>query len=122
MGAERFCALVRYQGSFLATGTSDPNGGATLDAGVDGTFEGGDRLVFNADENFTAPTRGHVETVAVSAGATDWMQLYFTNIGVGEVPGIPVPEWWGWVYHGGHNGTWVNAAGGNVQGNITGAP
>jgi hypothetical protein len=122
VGAERFCALVRYQGSFLTTGTSDPGGGATLAAGVDGTFEGGYRLVFNADENFTSPTRGHVETVAASAGATDWLQLYFVNIGAGDVPGIPAPEWWGWVYHGGHNGTWVNAVGGNVQGTITGAP
>jgi hypothetical protein len=122
VGAERFCALVRYQGSFLSTGSSDPNGGSGLAAGVDGTFEGGYRLVFNADENFTAPTRGHVETVPVSGGATDWMQLYFINIGAGSVPGIPAAEWWGWVYHGGRNGSWVNAVDGNVQGNITGAP
>ena len=122
VGSERFCALVRYQGSFLSTGSSDPNGVSGLAAGVDGTFEGGYRLVFNADEAFTAPTRGHVETVAVSGGATDWMSLYFINVGIGSVPGIPAPDWWGWVYHGGRNGTWVNAVGGNVQGTITGAP
>lgn len=113
--AERFCALVRYQGSFLSTGTSDPNGNVTLASGVDGTFEGGYRLVFTAEENFTKPTNGHIETVAESGGATDWMVYYFTSISTFQ------PAWWGWVYHGGHNGTWVHAVGGN-QGNITGAP
>jgi hypothetical protein len=114
---ERFCALVRYQGSFTSTGSTNPNGGTGLSADVDGTFEGGYRLVFAADESFSAPTRGHLETVAESTGATDWMQSYFSNIS------NSVPEWWGWVYHGGHNGTWVNAIGvGNVQGNISGTP
>ena len=114
--AERFCALVRYQGSFLSTGTSDPNGGATLSAGVDGTFEGGYRLVFTAEENFTQRTKGRIETVTVSGGPMDWMADYFASIN------NFTPEWWGWVYHGGHNGTWVNAVGGNVQGNISGGP
>jgi hypothetical protein len=116
---ERYCALVRYQGSFVSTGTSDPNGSAAvLENGVDGTFEGGYRLVFTAEENFTAPTRGHVQTVLTSGGATDWLPLYFINVTLDS----PEPEWWGWVYHGGRNGTWVNSVGGNVQGNITGAP
>jgi hypothetical protein len=115
---ERFCALVRYQGSFTSTGSSNPNGGTGLGALVDGTFEGGYRLVFDADENFVGPTRGHVETVPVSTSSTDWMPSYFVNVGAGTTP-----EWWGWVYHGGHNGTWVNAIGvGNPQGNISGNP
>jgi hypothetical protein len=115
---ERFCALVRYQGSFTSTGSSNPNGGTGLSAGVDGTFEGGYRLVFAADENFIAQTRGHLETVAESTASKDWMQSYFTGVS----PVNPTPEWWGWVYHGGHNGTWVNAIGPNVQGNISGNP
>src|SRR5262249_21287825 len=126
VGAERYCALVRYQGSFVTNAGAGPNGTGSVAAAVHGTFEGGYRLVFNADEQFTAPTRGHVETLAFSTSATDWMAAYFTKIGVRtgstEVPGIPVPAWWGWVYHGGHNGTWVNAIGPNVQGDIFGNP
>ena len=26
-------------------------------------------------------------------------------------------QWWGWIYHGGHNGAWVNSIEGN-QGDI----
>jgi hypothetical protein len=127
VGTERYCALVRYQGSFVSTGTSDPSGIASLAADVDGTFEGGYRLVFNADEAYTAATRGHIETVAASGGAFDWLPIYFQNVGLRDssgaivVTGTPPPAWWGWVYHGGHNGTFVNAVSG-VQGNITGAP
>lgn len=127
VGAERFCALVRYEGSFLSTGTSDPTGGSVLAADVDGTFEGGYRLIFNADEAYTIATRGHIQTVPVSGGAFDWLALYFQNIGLRDssgnviVTGVPTPAWWGWVYHGGHNGTFVNSIDG-VQGNITGAP
>ena len=129
VGSERYCALVRYQGSFTSTGSSTPNTAnstsAALAGDVDGTFEGGYRLVFYADEQYAAPTRGNVD--ALPAGnATSWMQSYFIHIGTkgssGDIPGIPAPAWWGWVYHGGHNGTWVNSVGGNVQGNITGAP
>lgn len=113
---ERFCALVRYQGSFVASGSAapgdDPPG--TLAAGVD-TFEGGYRLVFDAFEDFIAPTRGHLETVSSSSSATDWMSQYFQFIST------RVPESWGWIYHGGHNGTWVNSSGGTA-GNITGTP
>ena len=28
------------------------------------------------------------------------------------------PQWWGWIYHGGNNGAWVNSSAGN-QGDIT---
>jgi hypothetical protein len=126
VGGERYCALVRYQGSFVSNAGTGPNDNGSLAAGVDGTFEGGYRLIFNADENYTAPTRGHIGTFDVSTSATDWITSYFVNIGVrtgtSATPGIPAPAWWGWVYHGGHNGTWVNAIGGNVQGNISGAP
>jgi hypothetical protein len=45
---------------------------------------------------------------------TRWRSDYFTG-----VSGFAFDEWWGWVYHAGNNGSWVNAIDGN-EGNITG--
>jgi hypothetical protein len=83
-------------------------------AGIDGSFEGGYRLVFNADE-IASPaykTRGHIGTFAGPIDLYDWRAAYYTNVGSDDL------QWWGWVYHGGNNGAWVNAVIGN-QGDIT---
>ena len=47
------------------------------------------------------------------AGFTAWLNEYFTG-----VAGFSY-DWWGWVYHAGDNGSWVNAESGN-EGNIVG--
>ena len=114
-GAERFCALVRYQGSFTTLGPSSPtdlNSPAGLEqipAGIDGSFEGGYLLVFNADEVASPafPIRGHIGTFAGPIGLYDWRSFYFANFGMDDL------QWWGWVHHGGHNGAWVNSIEGN---------
>jgi len=106
-GSERFCALVRYQGSF-----------ATLGGQVDGTFEGGYRLVFFADEGTNPNTRGQIGTFPGPVDLFDWLGTsfsYFVNVDSDLRSDL---EWWGWIYHGGKNGTWVNAITGN-QGGIT---
>ena len=113
VGAERFCALVRYQGSFTTKLGASPEGTDTIAAGIDGSFEGGYLLVFNADE-LTSPefkTKGHIGTVAGPIDLYDWHSSYFTKIGLDDL------QWWGWVHHGGHNGAWVNSIEGN-QGDI----
>lgn len=114
-GAERFCALVRYQGSFnTLAGASPQNTDPLIAAGIDGSFEGGYRLVFSADE-LSGPayrTRGHIGTFSGPVGSFDWRNFYFTNIGSDDL------QWWGWIYHGGNNGAWVNSIIGN-QGDIT---
>jgi len=114
-GAERFCALVRYQGSFSTLAGASPQGtDAGITAGIDGSFEGGYRLVFNADE-LSSPayaTRGHIGSFGGPIGLFDWRSFYYTNVGADDL------QWWGWVYHGGNNGAWVNAITGN-QGDIT---
>jgi hypothetical protein len=50
------------------------------------------------------PVAGNIR--AGAAGATtpfDWINTYLE-------PGATfMLEWWGWIYHGGQNGTWVNA-------------
>jgi hypothetical protein len=110
---ERFCALVRYQGSFETLGGKLSPGGAdpSVTKGVDGSFEGGYLLVFTAEE-LASPafkTQGHIGTFNGPIGLYDWLPFYFTNFTVDLVTTSPAPTWWGWIYHGGNNGAWVNA-------------
>lgn len=114
-GAERFCALVRYQGSFTTLAGASPQGtDPSIAFGIEGSFEGGYRLVFNADE-LPSPAyreRGHIGTFAGPIGLTDWRNFYYTNIDSDSL------EWWGWIYHGGNNGAWTTSILGE-QGDIT---
>jgi hypothetical protein len=131
-----FCATVQTEGSFESVGGDGPGcvndsscgvPEGRLEAGVIGTFKGG------YTENFTGTfspgsnrTKGSIGTFdhacdpsssggdCDGAGVTRWLSLYFTG-----VAGFDFDEWWGWIYRGGNNGTWVNAIDGN-DGNITG--
>jgi hypothetical protein len=58
------------------------------------------------------PLRGSVGTVdyqgdvqaGTRPGAVDWVSdVYFPSAGFSF-------DWWGWIYHGGKCGTWVNAS------------
>ncbi len=114
-GAERFCALVRYQGSFNTLAGPSPQGtDGSIAANIDGSFEGGYRLVFNADE-LASPMyrdRGHIGTFPAPITLTDWQSFYFANVGANDM------QWWGWIYHGGNNGAWATSIIGQ-QGDIT---
>jgi hypothetical protein len=131
-----FCATVTYQGKFESVGGDGPgcaldsNCGESegrLEAGVTGTFQGGYTADITPADGFNPndlPTRGNLGTVDpdcdAEAGICDfspsfgWIQEYFPGANYSLI-------WWGWVYHAGKNGTWVNAQDppGN-QGNITG--
>ena len=88
-----------------------------------GTFQGGYISNFSAilSPNPTARTRGSIGTFDYMCdvfdncpGRVDWTTLYFNN-------GAAAPlslDWWGWIYHAGNNGSWVNAITGN-SGDIT---
>jgi hypothetical protein len=136
LGPNEFCATVKDQGSFETVGGDGPgcaNDASCgqpedqVEAGVIGTVHGGDT------ENFTGTftpggnrTKGSIGTFdhncdpstpggdCDGAGVTRWLGLYFTG-----ATDFNFDEWWGWVYHAGNNGTWVNAIDGN-DGNITG--
>jgi hypothetical protein len=133
-GADTFCATAKTQGSFVSVGGDGPGcandtscGTSALGPGVVGTFQGGYTQTFTGT---FAPdgqrTRGSLGTFdhgcdpevddpgCDGAGVTRWLGLYFTG-----VSGFDFDEWWGWVYHAGNNGSWVNAIDGN-SGNITG--
>lgn len=122
-GANTFCAIVRYEGSFVTLGSNSPqNTQAQIPAGITGTSEGGYRATFTGAliPSPTDPAFGNMGTVdASSSTAFDWTQAYFTNFDNFD------QVWWGWIYRTPKNGTWVNACDGSPacpgnSGDITG--
>jgi len=125
--ANEFCATVKSQGSFESVGGAGPGNGGDLAPGVVGTFQGGWTNTFTGE--FTNPsglrTKGSIGTLdancdpAVADGGCNgpvfsgYLTYYFTNVANFALP------WWGWVYHAGDNGSWVNAVSGN-EGDILG--
>ena len=125
-GGGVYCAIVSYQGHFTGVaGQQSPYNTEPLDGDEDGAFQGGYRMIISGDllTEPSWPTRGPVDTVdyecttpvgfAVDCpGAVNWIDQYFE-------PGYAYEyEWWGWIYHGGRHGTWVNSSDGNA-GDIT---
>ena len=118
-----FCAVVKYHGSFTTVAGTSPAGASTVSAGVKGTFEGGyQSTVFTGTlkSNPAFDTRGNIgdfnyacDTSFNCPGAIDWTTVYFDSTSGFDL------AWWGWVYHAGNNGSWVNAISGN-SGDITG--
>ncbi len=125
-GEGSFCATVKYQGSFTtiagASPGAGPGGTTTVGEGVVGTFEGGYTATFTGTLKATpgARTKGSIGSVDYACDATgncpgyvDWLTYYFESHAAFSQP------WWGWTYHGGNNGAWINAITGN-SGDITG--
>lgn len=129
-GGGMFCVIAKYDGSFVTVGGTSPSGGGTVSAGVTGTIEGGYNATITG-ATFTpgtARTKGNIGTkdyaCTITAGAAqcgpifDWVGAYFSGAGLDfEYAGS---FQWGWIYHAGDNGTWVNANG-NSSGDITGS-
>ena len=121
LGSNNYCASVQYQGSFTTVNGPSPGGTGTIADGVIGTFQGGYTADFTGTFNPTVKTKGSIGTVdyacnastGICPGYVDWTTQFFTGVGgFNQV-------WWGWVYHAGNNGNWVNALSGN-SGDITG--
>ena len=121
---DTFCATVSFQGSFDSVPGLSPDDTGTIGAGVVGTFEGGYTALGLTGTLLPTPlmnTNGSIGSInyeceAVTGscpGYVDWTTYYFS-------PPVPIsPTWWGWNYHAGSDGSWVNAATGNT-GDITG--
>jgi len=126
-GPTAFCAIVRYQGKFTTAGGPSPAGtDPSIAAGIQGTFEGGYRAALSGSllASPTWPTRGSVGVTDHQCSWTDSNNDGVFNYGEESCPGVLnwteqyfsgssfSYEWWGWIYHGGSNGTWVNACSG----------
>ena len=112
---ERYCVLVKYQGSWTTIAGDSPNNTGPIPAGIDGTFEGGYRAVVIGvlNETGSVKLRGRAPTVDrgwsglphASAAPDDWIDRFFLSYD------SVTPLWWGWIYHGGPNSTFVHACG-----------
>lgn len=112
-----YCAVVKYQGQFDAQeGQISPGNGGTLDGSEDGNFEGGYRgtIVGTLKTSPAWKANGTVGDVdyqcaidGTCPGAVNWLGQYF-NAGYSFAY-----DWWGWIYHTGRNGTWVNSVDAN---------
>lgn len=112
-----FCAVVTYHGQFdavegqLSPGYGDA-GGDELSGGEHGTMQGGYAATIEGhlQDDPDWPPRGFVGTTDYRGdvqagdrpGAIDWTEVYFPGGSFGY-------DWWGWIYHGGRCGTWVNS-------------
>jgi hypothetical protein len=117
-----FCAEVQYSGSFTTAAGLSPGNTDTIAAGIEGTFQGGYRATINGSLASDPPyrTKGNIgkfdydcdHLTGNCTSYVNWVAAYFED-------GYSFNyEWWGWVYHGGKNGTWVNSSDGN-EGDIT---
>lgn len=121
-----YCAVVSYEGHFTGVaGQQSPYNTEPLDGDENGAFQGGYRGIISGNllAKPTWSTRGRVSTVDYECtspvgfkvdcpGSVNWVDQYFQ-------PGYKFSyDWWGWIYHGGRHGTWVNSSDGNA-GDIT---
>lgn len=115
-----FCVVTGYEGEFEAIeghdspgARYDDEGNNTLEGDERGRFDGGAHWVFEGElkDDPDARTRGFVGTddhdcdidgTCDGDGAFGWVGDYFESL-----DGVSA-QWWGWIYHGGPHGTWVN--------------
>lgn len=112
-----YCVVVRDEGKFDAqVSRTSPGGGYTLDGDEDGTFEGGYIITIHGvlQKEPAWKTKGSLETMnencnpeGVCPGYQNWIDKYFMSRWESE------DKWWGWIYHAGRHGTWVNSSDGN---------
>lgn len=114
-----FCAALTYRGRFDAfEGAPSPQECEPLTGDEEGPFEGGVRLTFDGtfapEDTQTRGSLGIVDqgcdkTVASCdfSSTTGWIDDYFASTSNLAF------EWFGFIYHGGNCGTWVNSSDGN---------
>ncbi len=124
-GSGNYCATVKYAGQFVTYKGPSPQAvttSGTVGAGVKGAFEGGYQATFKGVLQSGLKTNGNIGTFDYKCngtytcpGAYDWVAAYF-----GPTADTTFAQpYWSWTYHGGNNGTWVNASTVNL-GDITG--
>ncbi|MBZ0280929.1 MAG: hypothetical protein K8L97_09315 [Anaerolineae bacterium] len=114
---ESYCVLVQMEGRFDAVaGQRSPGNTGFLTGSEDGSVEGGYRAIIHGAllSNPTWPTRGNLGTLDYQCdlsgncpGAVSWPAQYFAA-------GYSFDyAWWGWIYRGEEDATWINSSDGN---------
>ena len=108
----RFCVNVADHGKFVTYAGDGPGDGtSTLAAGIKGELEGGYASnFFNATFSPTLPTHGNLGTFDdacdQSFNCTGSHPNYLSYLSA--VSGENIFAQWGWIYHAGKHGTWLN--------------
>lgn len=112
VGADQWCVIVRYVGTFTTLAGASPGGTAEVPAGLTGHFTGGYRTQFHATLDPKRKLRGSIGTIdyrcsdaGACPGAVYWADWYFTGIPAGDDD----LDFWSWTYS--FKGqTWTNAS------------
>jgi len=127
VGLNNYCGIIKDNAFFKGVAGETSPGQTVLNAtsmtgDEHGKFEGGYRTTIFSGTLYVAdqtnwPLKGKVKPKPVDYGCNiqgtcpgyiNWTTKYFTNISGYDL------AWWGWIYHGGDSGTWVNAITGNA--------
>ena len=106
-----YCVQVADHGTFATYAGTSPSGSGTVSAGVRGELEGG-YVTTSIVGTFapTLPTRGDLgsydlqcDSSAHCPGSAIGWTSYF-----GSISSANAFAQWGWIYHAGKHGTWLN--------------
>jgi hypothetical protein len=105
-----FCSVVKDHGKFVTFAGASPSGFSTVSADLKGQLEGGYvSTVFSGTYAPTMPTRGNLGTFDLMCDAAfncPGDHPSFTSYISGS-SGFDFAQW-GWIYHAGKHGTWLN--------------
>ncbi len=109
--AGAFCGVARDEGTFVTRAGASPDDTTTIAAGIRGELEGGYRTThFTGTLNANVRTHGDIGTYDFACdghfncpGYFSWRQHFFA-----ATTGFDL-AWWGWRYHAGDHGTWIDA-------------
>jgi hypothetical protein len=119
-GTNTFYADIKFVGSFVTFAGLSPGKGSQIPAGIEGTMEGGYQGTFSgtlkAPADMTYKTKGNIgqfdyqgDIQGNTSGVFNFIAKYLDG-----APDILPLTWWGFQYHAGQNGSWVNATSGNT--------
>lgn len=109
-----FCAVVSDHGKFVTFAGPSPSGSSTVAGGIKGELEGGYvTTFFTGTYAPTLPTHGNLGTydlMCVDAntcpGGLDRPSAFNSSY-FSSTSGPDLAQW-GWIYHAGRHGTWLN--------------
>jgi hypothetical protein len=109
-----FCAQVADHGKFVTLAGASPSGASTVDAGVKGDLQGGYvTTFFTGTFAPTLPTHGNLGTFDLACTDANTCPgeanapSVFNSTYFSSTTGADLAQW-GWIYHAGKNGTWLN--------------